>query len=106
MRVIKLATEWAKENEVLSNPFRALVLAIIVSKNSASWNDIKNTLDKLWGEFNPNTLSFHLNRLIEAGLVEKVQMGERHIYRATQTGINRTRAEAGELLAELGGKHG
>lgn len=106
MRAIKLATEWAKENEALSNPFRALVLAIIVSKNSASWNDIKTTLEKLWGDFNPNTLVFHLNRLAEAGLVEKVTMGDRQVYKPTQSGIKRTKTEANELLEELGEKLG
>jgi len=106
MRVIELATKWARENEAISNPFRALVLAIVVSGKSTTWSDIKNMLEKLWGEFNPNTLAFHLNRLIEAGFVEKVVVGDRQVYKPTQNGIKRTRAEAGELLAELGERDG
>jgi len=106
LKAVKLAGEWARKNETLSNPFRALLLAIIVSKKSATWNEIKNRLEEVWGEFNPNTLAFHLNRLIEAGLVEKIPMGDRHVYRPTQTGINRTSNEARELLIELGERYG
>ena len=93
MRIIELATDWTRKNEVLSNPFRALLLAIIVSKKSASWNDVKNRLGEAWGEFNPNTLVFHLNRLIDAGLVEKVTMGDRYVYRPTKLGVKRTNDE-------------
>jgi predicted transcriptional regulator len=106
LKAVQLAVEWARKNETLSNPFRALLLAIIVSMESATWNEIWNRLEEVWGEFNPNTLAFHLNRLVEAELVAKIPMGDRYTYRPTPTGIKRTREEAGELLKELGERDG
>ncbi|MCS6769256.1 MAG: hypothetical protein NZ570_02325 [Candidatus Caldarchaeum sp.] len=45
MDAMDLALEWAKKNEVVSNPFRALLLAVIVSRGKASWNEVKEVLE-------------------------------------------------------------
>lgn len=101
-----MALEWAKKNEVVSNPFRALLLAVIVSRGKASWNEVKEVLEKVWGEFNPNTLVFHLNRLVDAGLVERIPAGNRHLYKPTEEGVRRTKTQARELLMKLGELNG
>jgi len=61
--------EIARRNKALSNPFRVLVLAVIKSKGTASWYELKEIMEKFVGQVNPNTLAFHLNKLVEVGLV-------------------------------------
>lgn len=94
--VVELAERFAKRQEALSNPYRALILAGLINKHEASWKDLKLFLEGIFEEVNPNTLSFHLNRLIGEGLVEKVT--------ETGSGAYRPTAEGKRMLMKLGAK--
>ncbi len=57
--------------EVLSNPLRLLILAIIVVREEATWSDITKSLGGfLEKDVNPNSISFHLKKLQEADYVQ------------------------------------
>jgi len=73
--------EVSKRHEALSNPLRVLLVGIVWN-SELSWKDLKYMVQKFLGrEVNPNMLSFHLRRLIEAGLLETVKSGEGSFYR-------------------------
>ncbi len=68
-RVLSEAQELASEYEVLSNRVRILILAGVVALGKAKWNEIREIIERYEGRINPNTLSFHLKKLIQAGLI-------------------------------------
>ncbi|MGQ9479600.1 MAG: nucleotidyltransferase domain-containing protein [Thermoproteota archaeon] len=70
-RIRRLLRDVAERHEVLSNPFRMALLSVIKAYENASWSDVKRTLEKIFGEVNPNTLVFHIGRLMKHGLVLK-----------------------------------
>lgn len=61
-----LISNITSKHEILANKIRVLILSIILMLNEAKWNDIKIILNKLVGPINPNTIAFHLKKLIEA----------------------------------------
>ena len=66
--------------EVLSHPIRVSIVQLLLERQ-ASWSELKKRLEERGlGRINPNTLSFHLSRLIEAGLVEKLGSEATPIY--------------------------
>ena len=70
----------AKHFEILANPMRVAILKLLL-EDDASWNELKMKLEKTgFGKVNPNTLAFHLTRLIEHGFVEKKGSPESPIY--------------------------
>jgi len=75
--LLREAEEMAKSHEVLANPIRVLVLAALIALGGeGAWSDIKRALERVYGSINPNTLAFHLRKLIENGLVDKVILEE------------------------------
>lgn len=85
-KILRRAEEIAKRNELFSNPLRILVLASIVARGVASWSEVKSDLEELVGPVNPNTLAFHINRLVEAGVVER-RVGPRYAARKVPEGL-------------------
>ncbi|MCP8316665.1 MAG: hypothetical protein H3Z52_10570 [archaeon] len=70
--VVNLLNEIYHKHEVLSNPLRTLILTIVLAQNEVSWNDVVGNLESVMKRrFNPNSISFHLKRLIDGGFVEK-----------------------------------
>ena len=70
----------ASRFEALSNPIRVMIVQLLLERQ-ASWNELKKRLEERGlGRINPNSLSFHLSRLIEAGFVEKLGSEATPIY--------------------------
>jgi len=59
---------------LLSHPIRLRILRLL-AESDASWSELDRELEKIWGRLNPNTLNFHLTKLVNGGFVEK--RGER-----------------------------
>jgi len=91
----------AKHFEVLANPMRVAILKFLL-EDDAGWNDLKRKLEKAgFGRVNPNTLAFHLTRLIEHGFVEKRGSPESPIYslRIEKNKLERLLREAKEVTS-------
>jgi DNA-binding transcriptional ArsR family regulator len=73
----KIEEEWkrlhalAELNDLLGHPIRLKIIAILMDNDGASWSDIVGELEKVMGRLNPNTVNFHLSKLISGGIVEK-----------------------------------
>ena len=66
----QILEEISDRHETLANPMRILILSVIVANGSASWTEISNQLEKVLGrDVNPNSVSFHLKRLTDSGLI-------------------------------------
>jgi len=71
----------ASNCEVLSNSIRVSIVQLLIKKQ-ASWSELKKWIEERGlGRINPNALAFHLSRLIEAGLVEKLGSEDSPTYR-------------------------
>ncbi len=55
----------------LGNPIRLKILLYLNSKGQASWSEIEKILEKEVGRQNPNTINFHLNRLLNDGIIKR-----------------------------------
>jgi len=55
------------------NRLRILILVVLLARGRSSWNELKKEIEDLIGSpINPNTLSFHLKKLIQLKLVTKI----------------------------------
>ena len=91
----------AEHFEVLANPIRVAILKFLL-EDDAGWNELKRKLEKAgFGRVNPNTLAFHLTRLIEHGFVEKRGSPESPIYslRIEKNKLERLLREAKEVTS-------
>ncbi len=70
-KLLARVNEIAKESMALANPIRLLILTIIASRKSTSWLELKQTLEKLIGPVNPNTMAFHINKLVEVEYISR-----------------------------------
>jgi len=94
-------TKVAGRFKLLSNPIRVGILRFLL-EGDAGWNDLKMRLEKSgFGRINPNTLSFHLTRLIEEGFVEKKGSPESPTYslKVERTKLKRLLKEAEEVTS-------
>lgn len=78
--IAQIATKIAGKFEVLSNPYRTLILAFLLKKKEASWSDIKQFLESNAGSINPNTLQFHLKALLHANMVRRSGSEDNIVY--------------------------
>jgi DNA-binding HxlR family transcriptional regulator len=63
----------ADKYDVLGNRLRILILVILLARGRKSWNELKKEIEDLIGSpINPNTLAFHLKKLIQSELVTKI----------------------------------
>jgi DNA-binding HxlR family transcriptional regulator len=63
----------ADKYDVLGNRLRILILVVLLARGRRSWNELKKEIEDLIGSpINPNTLSFHLKKLIQSELVTKI----------------------------------
>lgn len=95
MSLEEMLDERAKRCDIFSNPIRSLIALTIHQIKEASWAEIKNNIEKITGPINPNTLSFHLTRLIESKLVKKIGTTEQPRYVSTDKNDE-------EILVKLG----
>jgi DNA-binding transcriptional ArsR family regulator len=71
--------------EVLSHPLRLFVLERIKKKGEATWTELQKDLeDYAEKRLNPNSINFHLTRLIDAELVEKKEIAGEQKYILTE----------------------
>lgn len=72
--------------EILSNKMRQNIL-LILYKTEMKWKDIKTELENLEKkEINPNAITFHLRKLMEAGLVSRYEREGMGVYSLTEQG--------------------
>jgi DNA-binding HxlR family transcriptional regulator len=63
----------ADKYDVLGNRLRILILVVLLARGRRSWSELKKEIEDLIGSpMNPNTLSFHLKKLIQSELVTKI----------------------------------
>jgi DNA-binding HxlR family transcriptional regulator len=61
----------ANLTNAIGHPIRLRIVRILFSRKETSWTDLNNELEAELGHLNPNTLSFHLSKLILAGIAER-----------------------------------
>lgn len=72
----------SKRCEMFSNPLRILILSTILAKEETNWTALKEDIEKLTeATINPNTLAFHLSKLVETGYLLKVGTTEQPVYK-------------------------
>ena len=81
MAIEQIVAERSKHCEVFSNPLRTFIALFVVAKGEASWSELKSVLEKRSGSINPNTLSFHIGKLIETDFLKKVGSESQPKYR-------------------------
>jgi DNA-binding HxlR family transcriptional regulator len=64
--------QYVKRYGALANKHRIVIVKFVRMKRKASWTEIEHALEQQFkGRINPNSLSFHLNKLIESGFLER-----------------------------------
>ncbi len=100
-----LVREIAKRHEALSNPIRIHILSIVIALGEASWSEIRSRLESIYGKINPNTLAFHIKRLMDQGLILRSGLPESPTYMAnTPKEIERELEEVIRFYKELVGE--
>jgi len=61
----------SKSADLISNPHRLAIIMFLYENEEVRWKEIAEHLKKLYGDVNPNTINFHLNKLILENVVEK-----------------------------------
>lgn len=87
MSLLDLAHEVSKKHEIFSNPLRALILFFVLRHKEVSWSDLKNFLETNIGKVNPNTLSFHLGRLLDTDLLVKIELDVQTRYKIVESNM-------------------
>jgi len=98
MSVEDLIFERSKKCEVFSNSLRSFIALVVVAKDEVSWSELKSTLEEKVGGVNPNTLSFHIGKLVDGGFLEKFDIEGQPRYRITEYGASEIRRMIGEDL--------
>jgi DNA-binding transcriptional ArsR family regulator len=81
MTLEDLITQASKKCELFANPLRSFIAAFIAVKEEVTWSELKSAVEKWAGHVNPNTLSFHLGALMNAGFITKVDIRGQPRYR-------------------------
>jgi len=80
--VRSLCRDVADKYKALANEFRVLILAVLLVLGETKWSFLKRKLEKIVEtKINPNLLAFHLRKLVKAGYVERITLGNEIIYR-------------------------
>jgi DNA-binding transcriptional ArsR family regulator len=81
-RIMEMIDNVSKRYEMFSNPLRILILSIILAKEEINWTALKENIEKLTETtINPNTLAFHLGKLVETGYLLKAGTTEQPVYK-------------------------
>jgi DNA-binding transcriptional ArsR family regulator len=101
MSLEDLVIERSKRCEMFANPLRSLIALLIFVKGEVIWSDLKSSLKKFIGnDINPNTLSFHIGKLIDAGFLEKVDIEGQPLYKITEGKVHEMEEIVGKDLIE------
>jgi DNA-binding transcriptional ArsR family regulator len=93
-----LISQASKRCEIFANPLRAFIAAFIAAKEEATWSELKTAIEEQSGSVNPNTLSFHLGALADAGFITKVDIRGQPRYRIVETQLPELERLLGEDL--------
>jgi DNA-binding transcriptional ArsR family regulator len=87
--------------EIFSSPIRILVISIVLAQEEINWSQLKENLEKIiGGNLNPNTLSFHLNKLIEAGYLQKNGTADQPVYKVDPEHLSEIELNIGAALVD------
>lgn len=56
---------------LLSHPLRIRIIEFLNIHKTATWKEIIEDLENIFGRLNPNTINFHLTMLVNKKIVEK-----------------------------------
>ena len=98
MTLENLITQASKKCEIFANPLRSFIAAFIAVKEEVTWSELKNAVEKWAGRVNPNTLSFHLGELADAGFITKVDIRGQPRYRIVNAQFPELKRLIGEDL--------
>ncbi len=97
--IINLAKSLALKHDALAHELRVLILTIIAAQGRVSWADLKSALERIVGSINPNTLAFHIKKLISRGYVEREGGPESVIYKVNMDRV--TQEELRQLIDKV-----
>jgi len=100
MSIEKLLMKVSKKCELFSNPIRSLIISFAIVKREVTWSELKKDLEQIIGSINPNTLSFHIRRLIDAGFLDKTGTREQPRYKLVEEKIPEIEMTIGQTLIE------
>jgi DNA-binding transcriptional ArsR family regulator len=98
----KRVDRMSKECETFSSPIRTLITALVLAKNEMSWTQIKEMVEKITGSLmNPNTLGFHIAKLVEMEYIEKVGTKEQPVYRVIKANVPKIINDVDLYIADI-----
>lgn len=101
MSLEDLIIERSKKCEVFANPLRSFIALLILAKGEASWSELVSYLKKHVGDdINPNTLSFHIGKLITSGFLEKISIESQPIYKIVKGKVSEIEKIMGNDIIE------
>ena len=100
MTLEDLITQASKKCELFANPLRSFLAAFIAVKEEVTWSELKVAIEKWAGHVNPNTLSFHIGELINAGFITKIDIRGQPRYRIVNDKLSEIKKFIGEDLLQ------
>ena len=100
MTIEDLITQASKKCELFANPLRSFIAAFIAVKEEVTWSELKSAIEKWAGHVNPNTLSFHLGELINAGFITKINIKGQPRYKIVTDKLSEIKRLTGEDLLQ------
>ena len=100
MTIEDLITQASKKCELFANPLRSFIAAFIAVKEEVTWSELKGAIEKWAGHVNPNTLSFHLGELMNAGFITKIDIRGQPRYKIVAEKLSEIEKFAGEKLLQ------
>lgn len=80
--IMDIVNNISKRCEMFSNPLRIVILSTLLADGPSNWSKVKEQIEKLVNvPINPNTLSFHLNKLIDGKFLLKLDATEQPMYK-------------------------
>jgi len=98
MTIENLIAEASKKCAMFANPLRSFIAAFLAVKEEATWSELKDAIEKWAGRVNPNTLSFHLGELGNAGFITKVDVRGQPRYKIVNDKLPELKRLIGEDL--------
>jgi DNA-binding transcriptional ArsR family regulator len=101
MAIEDLITQASKKCEIFANPLRSFIATFIAVKEEVTWSELKDAIEKWVGRVNPNTLSFHLSELADAGFITKVEIRRQPRYKIVNDKLSELRRLIGEDILKV-----
>jgi hypothetical protein len=105
MTLDDLIIQASKKCELFANPLRSYIAAFISAKEEVTWSELKGAVEKWAGHVNPNTLSFHLGGLMNAGYITKIDVRGQPRYRIMPEKLPELKQFLGQELLQAVKEH-